>query len=45
MPVPNYLKMQKRQQVLGLLELGWTGRRIESETGVRRPISLARILR
>ncbi len=36
MLVTNYLKMQKRQQVLALLELGWTYRRIESETGVRR---------
>jgi hypothetical protein len=36
MLVPNYLKMQKRQQVLALLELGWTYRRIEAETGVRR---------
>jgi len=34
--VSNYLKMQKRQQVLALLELGWTYRRIEAETGVRR---------
>ncbi|MBK8232854.1 MAG: hypothetical protein IPK72_20310 [Candidatus Eisenbacteria bacterium] len=32
----NYLKMMKRQQVIALLELGWTYRRIESETGVRR---------
>lgn len=32
----NYLKMHKRQQVIALLELGWTYRRIESETGVRR---------
>ncbi len=32
----NYLKMQKRQQVLALLELGWAYRRIEAETGVRR---------
>jgi transposase len=32
----NYLKMQKRQQVIALLELGWTYRRIEAETGVRR---------
>jgi transposase len=32
----NYLKMQKRQQVIALLELGWTYRRIERETGVRR---------
>src|SRR5881397_1744612 len=36
MLVPNYLKMHKRQQVIALLELGWTYRRIESETGVRR---------
>jgi len=34
--LPNYLKMLKRQQVLALLELGWTYRRIEAETGVRR---------
>ena len=34
--MPNYLKMQKRQQVLALLELGWTYRHIEAETGVRR---------
>jgi len=34
--VANYLKMQRRQQVLALLELGWTYRRIEAETGVRR---------
>lgn len=32
----NYLKMMKRQQVLALLELGWTYRRIEAETGIRR---------
>ena len=32
----NYLKMHKRQQVIALLELGWTYRRIEAETGVRR---------
>ena len=32
----NYLKMTKRQQVIALLELGWTYRRIEAETGVRR---------
>jgi transposase len=32
----NYLKVNKRQQVLALLELGWTYRRIEAETGVRR---------
>ena len=34
--MPNYLKMPKQQQVLALLELGWSYRRIEAETGVRR---------
>ena len=34
--MPNYLKMPKKSQVLALLELGWSYRRIESETGVRR---------
>jgi transposase len=32
----NYLQMAKRQQVLALLELEWSLRRIEAETGVRR---------
>ena len=32
----NYLKVHKRQQVVALLELGWSYRRIESEVGVRR---------
>jgi transposase len=32
----NYLKMTKTQQVLALVALGWTFRRIEKETGVRR---------
>jgi transposase len=32
----NYLKMPKRQQVIALLALGWSFRRIERETGVRR---------
>jgi len=32
----NYLKVTQRQQVLSLLELGWTYRRIQAETGVRR---------
>jgi transposase len=32
----NYLKMTKVQQVLALLAIGWTFRRIERETGVRR---------
>src|SRR5947207_4579104 len=36
MPMPNYLKMPKKSQVLALLELGWSDRRIEAETGVRR---------
>ena len=36
MQVPNYLKNTKLQQVNALLELGWTYRRIEAETGVRR---------
>jgi transposase len=34
--MPNYLKMPKKSQVLALLELGWSSRRIEAETGVRR---------
>ncbi len=34
--MPNYLKTSKLQQVTALLELGWTYRRIEAETGVRR---------
>jgi len=34
--VPNYLKTHKRQQVIALLDLGWTYRRIQAETGVRR---------
>jgi IS30 family transposase len=36
MRMTNYLKMDKRQQVIALLELGWTYRRIAAETGVRR---------
>lgn len=32
----NYLKMPKKAQVLALLDLGWSYRRIEAETGVRR---------
>ena len=32
----NYLKMPKKSLVLALLELGWSYRRIEAETGVRR---------
>ena len=34
--MPNYLKMPKKSQVFALLELGWSYRRIEAETGVRR---------
>ena len=34
--MPNYLKMPKKAQILALLELGWSYRRIEAETGVRR---------
>lgn len=34
--MPNYLKMPKQQQILALLELEWSYRRIEAETGVRR---------
>ena len=32
----NYLNMTKRQQVIALLALGWSFRRIERETHVRR---------
>ncbi len=32
----NYLKMPKKSQVLALLELGWSYRRIKAETDVRR---------
>ncbi len=32
----NYLKMPDRQRIRALLELGWSYRRIERETGVRR---------
>lgn len=32
----NYLKVKKQQHVIALLELGWSYRRIEAETGVRR---------
>src|SRR5258708_5793261 len=35
-PLANYLKMLKRQEVLTLLALKWSFRRIERETGVRR---------
>jgi transposase len=36
MGLANYLKMTKRQQVIALLALGWSFRRIEREVGVRR---------
>ncbi len=36
MALANYLKMEKRTSVEALLELGWSYRRIERETGVRR---------
>src|ERR1700730_1220135 len=32
----NYLKMTDKRRVLALLELGWSYRRIERETGIRR---------
>ena len=32
----NHLKMADKQRILALLELGWSYRRIERETGVRR---------
>ena len=32
----NYLRMPDRQRVLALLELGWSYRRVEKETGIRR---------
>ena len=32
----NYLNMTDKRRILALLELGWTYRRIERETGVRR---------
>src|SRR6187200_1398169 len=36
MSMPNYLKMPQKQQILALLALGWSYRRSEAETGVRR---------
>jgi hypothetical protein len=39
----NYLKMSDKNRVLALLELGWTYRRIERETGVRRETIAAMI--
>src|ERR1700737_3710662 len=36
MTMGNYLKIPSKRRVLALLELGWSYRRIERETGVRR---------
>jgi transposase len=36
MAMGNYLKMPDKRRVLTLLEMGWSYRRIERETGVRR---------
>jgi hypothetical protein len=36
MSMAHYLKMPKKSQILALLELGWSYRQIEAETGVRR---------
>jgi hypothetical protein len=36
MSMPNYVKMPKKLPILALLELGWSYRRIQGETGVRR---------
>jgi len=35
-PMGNYLKMADKQRIQALLELGWSYRRIQRETGVRR---------
>jgi hypothetical protein len=35
-PMGNYLKMIDKQRIQALLDLGWSYRRIERETGVRR---------
>jgi len=35
-PMGNYLKMADKQRILALLELGWSYRRIQRETGVDR---------
>jgi transposase len=35
-PMGNYLKMADKQRIQALLELNWSYRRIERETGVRR---------
>src|SRR6266508_2010019 len=36
MSMGNYLKMTDKRRVLALLELGWSYRRIQRESGVRR---------
>jgi transposase len=35
-PMGNYLKMADKQRILALLELGWSYRRIQRETGIDR---------
>jgi hypothetical protein len=35
-PMGNYLEMADKQRILALLELGWSYRRIQRETGVDR---------
>jgi transposase len=35
-PMGNYLKMADKQKVIALLELGWSYRRIQRETGIDR---------
>jgi hypothetical protein len=44
MSMPNYLKMPKKAQVLALLELGWSYRRIEAETGPQGSLAPERVL-
>ena len=34
----NYVKMADRQRTLALLQLGWSYRRIQRETGARREV-------
>ena len=41
MNVSNVLSKQKRKQVIALGQLGWTLRRIQEETGVRRETAAA----
>lgn len=35
-PIGNYLKMIDKQRILALLDLGWSYRKIQRETSVRR---------